>query len=696
MNTRTPLLEMTDVSIVYHTRVGPVPAVTGVSLTIAEGEAVALVGESGCGKSTLALASLGHFGRTGRLAGGRIGFAGENIAGMSGRALQRLRGPGIGMVYQEAMSVLNPSLRVGSQLIETAVIHRGLSRGEARIAAQDVLVEMQIPDPERIMASYPHQLSGGQQQRAVIAMALLPQPRLLLLDEPTTALDVTVEAGIVDLLGALRRTRGTAMLFISHNLGLVARICDRAAVMYAGEIVETGEVRRIFAQPRHPYTAGLLRCIPRPDLPRGKQKLVPIPGQMQSHQESHVGCRFGPRCEHYRRELCDQAPIPLKVLEPDGLASARCARTEEIVWQPMEGGAESGVPYHDETLLAVKALDKFYPIRVRSQLRTLRANHDLNFEVARGQSIAIVGESGCGKSTFARIVMGLTAASGGRAMFETIDLARLPLERRPATLLRALQMVFQNPDETLNPCYAVGTQIARAVRKLGVARGRAAVRDRVGELLRMTRLSAVYAGRRPRQLSGGQKQRVGIARAFAGAPALVVADEPVSALDVSVQAAIIELLVDIQRTQQTTFIIISHDLGFVRYIADSVVVMYLGQIMEAGTVEQVFEPPWHPYTEALLAAAPTIDLSKFERRIVLTGELPNAVSPPSGCPFHTRCQHKVGPICETVPPPERLAQAGHRIRCHIPITESGATVRPVGASPEGRSNPAPAGRSATG
>jgi peptide/nickel transport system ATP-binding protein len=707
--TRAPLLEMTDVSIVYHTRAGSVPAVSSVSLSIDEGEAVALVGESGCGKSTLALASLGHFGRTGRITEGSISFAGENIASMSGRALQRLRGPGIGMVYQEAMSVLNPSLRVGSQLIETAVVHRGLPRHEARIAAQDVLAEMQIPDPERIMAAYPHQLSGGQQQRAVIAMALLPQPRLLLLDEPTTALDVTVEAGIVDLLGELRRTRRTAMLFISHNLGLVARICDRAAVMYAGEIVETGEVHRIFAQPRHPYTAGLLRCIPRPDLPRGMQKLVPIPGQMQSHQEGRAGCRFGPRCAHFRRELCDQAPIPLKTVGSDGLASARCARTEQIAWQSTQYSVEPNVQHHDETLLAVRALDKFYPMRVRNQARTLRANHDLTFNVARGQSVAIVGESGCGKSTFARIVMGLTAASGGRAMFETIDLARLPVERRSAALLRALQMVFQNPDETLNPCYAVGTQIARAVRKLGVARSRAAVRDRVRELLSMTRLPAVYAGRRPRQLSGGQKQRVGIARAFAGAPTLVVADEPVSALDVSVQAAIIELLVDIQRTQQTTFIIISHDLGFVRYIADSVVVMYLGQIMEAGTVEQVFEPPWHPYTEALLAAAPTIDPSKSDRRIVLTGELPNPVSPLSGCPFHTRCQRKLGPICETITPPERLAQAGHRIRCHIPVPdlarkppppagggEIGTTTQPVAASPDGRSNPAPAGRSATG
>jgi peptide/nickel transport system ATP-binding protein len=670
-----PLLEMTDVSIDYRTRAGSVPAVTGVCLMIAEGEAVALVGESGCGKSTLALASLGHFGRNGSLVGGRIRFAGQDIAGMSRRALRGLRGPGIGIVYQEAMSALNPSLRVGAQLVETTVVHRGISRRQASVAACAMLAELHVPDPERIMSAYPHQLSGGQQQRVVIAMALLPQPRLLLLDEPTTALDVTVEAGIIDLLVTLRHAHRTAMLFISHNLGLVGRICDRAAVMYAGEIVETGAVRRMFVQPRHPYTAGLLRCIPRPDLPRALQTLTPIPGQMPSAQERPAGCRFGSRCAHFRREVCDRGPVPLTEFEPDGAASTRCVRARDLVAQTTQIGAEPaarGEPAaqnYNQTLLTVRALDKFYPLRGRNKGRSVRANDGLTFQAERGKTLAIVGESGCGKSTFARVVMGLTAASGGVAMFETIDLAHLSVERRSATLLRAMQMVFQNPDETLNPCYAVGTQIARAVRKLGVARGRVAIRDRVRALMSMTRLPAVYAGRRPSQLSGGQKQRVGIARAFAGAPTLVVADEPVSALDVSVQAAIIELLLDIQCAQQTTFIIISHDLGFVRYIADHAVVIYFGQVMEAGAAEQVFEPPWHPYTEALLSAAPTIDPAKSGRRIVLTGELPSASSHQAGCPFHTRCPRKVGAICETERPAERVVRVGHRIHCHIPVDD---------------------------
>jgi peptide/nickel transport system ATP-binding protein len=301
----------------------------------------------------------------------------------------------------------------------------------------------------------------------------------------------------------------------------------------------------------------------------------------------------------------------------------------------------------------------------------VHANQRLTFDVGRGQTLAVVGESGSGKTTFANILMGLTTASGGQIAFETVDLAHLPVERRSAALLRDLQMVFQNPDETLNPSYSVGRQLSRAVRKLAVARDRAGIAARMRALFGMTRLPLAYAGRRPNQLSGGQKQRVGIARAFAGQPKLVVADEPVSALDVSVQAAIMELLLDIQRTQQTTLIVISHDLGFVRYIADRVVVMYLGQVMEVGDAETVFEPPYHPYTEALLSAAPVIDAHRRRERIVLSGELPSSVSPPSGCPFHTRCPRKVGAVCEIERPPARDLPGNHRIFCHIPPGDLG-------------------------
>jgi peptide/nickel transport system ATP-binding protein len=664
-----PLLEMTDVSIAYRTRAGLVPAVAGVSLTIHEGEAVGLVGESGCGKSTLALASLGYFGRNGRLIGGSIRFAGQDITNLTGEELRSLRGPGIAIVYQEAMSALNPSLRVGSQLAEVVIIHRSLTPRKAQEAVRAMLAEMDLPDPTRIMAAYPHQLSGGQQQRVVIAMALLAQPRLLLLDEPTTALDVTIEAGIVELLMKLRRSHNTAMLFISHNLGLIGTICERAAVMYAGEIVETGDVGQMFAQPRHPYTAGLVACVPRPDIPRAAQRLTPIPGQVPAPGERLIGCRFAPRCDHTRPGTCDRVEIPLVMLATDPMTSVRCVRTSEVTTQPAPNRDEFAAPESERTLVTVDDLDKVYPLPGHGRGYAVRANQGLSFQAARGRTLAIVGESGCGKSTFANILMGLTSATGGKLTFETLDLARLPVHRRPPGLLRDLQMVFQNPDETLNPSYSVGRQIARAVRKLGVTRGRASVQARVRSLLSLTRLPASYAGRRPSQLSGGQKQRVGVARAFAGMPKLVVADEPVSALDVSVQAAITELLLDMQRTQQTTLIVISHDLGFVRYISDNVVVMYLGMVMEAGPAERVFELPYHPYTEALLSAAPSIDPNHHRQRIVLSGELPSALSPPSGCPFHTRCPRKLGAICETERPPERLSDDGHRIACHIPTVD---------------------------
>jgi peptide/nickel transport system ATP-binding protein len=406
-----------------------------------------------------------------------------------------------------------------------------------------------------------------------------------------------------------------------------------------------------------------MRCIPRPDLPRAMQHLAPIPGQVPGPSERPIGCSFAPRCEHVRGGQCDQGPMAFVSASSDQMAAVRCVRAAEIASYNLPSRAEFISQPSEATLVTVQNLDKLYPLRGR---QVIRANQGLTFDVPRGRTVAIVGESGCGKSTFANILMGLTTATGGSVRFDDTDLARLPVERRRATLLRQLQMVFQNPDETLNPSYSVGTQVARAVRRLGVTRRRAQVQARVRALLQMTRLPTAYAGRRPGQLSGGQKQRVGIARAFAGAPKLVVADEPVSALDVSVQAAITELLLEMQRTQQTTLIVISHDLGFVRYIADQVVVMYLGLVMEAGPAERVFEPPYHPYTEALLSAAPTIDPQRRQKRVLLSGELPSALSPPACCPFHTRCPREVGAICATERPPERVTDDGHRIACHIP------------------------------
>ena len=643
------LLHVDGLRIDYPSRQGPVPAVRGVSLSLAPGEALGLVGESGCGKSTLAGAVLAAVPGRGRVTAGRVLLEGRDVTGLRPRDLRRLRGGTVGLVSQDAMSALNPAFRVGDQLAETLRSHRRVSRVQAIAEAEAMLAEVGLPDPGRVMGAYPHRLSGGQQQRVVIAMALLPRPRLLLLDEPTTALDVTVEAGIIALLRRLRASHGTAMLFITHNLGLVAQLCSRVAVMYAGEVVEEGAVDTVFAAPAHPYTRGLLRAIPRPDVPRGDQVLADMPGLVAAPPGQ---CGFLPRCRH----AAPQCEHPVPLLQATG-ARVRCVRWAELPPEP----EPAAMPGHDRVptapLLAVEGLDKTYAL---PRGLSIRANRDLRFGLRRGRTLAIVGESGCGKSTFARTLMGLEAATAGSIRFDGTELARLPAERRPPGLLRALQMVFQNPDETLNPAYSVGRQVARAVKMLD--RGTGTAEARVAALLEATRLPTALASRRPRQLSGGQKQRVGIARAFAGQPDLVVADEPVSALDVSVQAAVTRLLLDMQREHGTALVVISHDLGFVRAVADEVVVLYGGEVMEAGSADQVFAPPYHPYTEALLAAT-----HAATRKVVLSGELPSALRPSPGCPFHTRCPRRVGTVCDTERPPERVSADGHRIVCHIPL-----------------------------
>ncbi|MBL8700754.1 MAG: ABC transporter ATP-binding protein [Alphaproteobacteria bacterium] len=669
------LLAIENLAVSYRTRGGDMPALRGVSLAVAPGESVGLVGESGCGKSTCAYAVLRHFAGAGRIVAGRIRFEGRDMAEFSPRELERLRGGRVAMVFQDPMAALNPSLTIGEQLCEVLVHHAGLSWDAARAPVEAMLADVRLPDPARLLARYPHQLSGGQQQRVVIAMALLTKPSLLLLDEPTTGLDVTIEAGIVDLIGELQRRHGTSLLYISHDLGLIARICTRVAVMYAGEIVEQGPVDTVFAAPRHPYTRGLLRCLPSPTRGRELHRLRPIRGSVAPPDALPPGCAFGPRCEEFQAGLCDQGAVPMAGVA--GRHEVRCLRWREwVADEPLEAPVPEDLAIA-EAAVRVEGLSKSYVVDDRGlfavmrgvEPRRLKANVDLRFAAVRGRTLAIVGESGCGKSTFARVLTGLEQAEAGRLEVDGVDVARLPAERRPAALLRRLQMVFQNPDDTLNPSLSVGRQIGRVVRRFGVARGRSAVRDETERLLRAMRLGPEHASRLPRQLSGGQRQRVGIARAYAGGPDIVVADEPVSSLDVSVRAAIIELLLDLQRRHGTTLLLISHDLSLVRYVADRVVVMYLGRIMEAGTVDQVYAPPYHPYTEALLSAIPVPDPRLRRRRIRLDGELPSAIDPPRGCPFHTRCPRKLGAVCVDVPPPVQTTADGHRIDCHIPLAE---------------------------
>ena len=676
-----PLLEIEDLRLSYFTRAGEIPAVLDFSLTLDAGESVGLVGESGCGKSTVALGIMRYMGRNGGIVGGAIRFKGRDMSTLGGEELRRIRGAEIAMVYQEPMAALNPSMTVASQLTEVLEVHEGIGAGEARTRAFAMLEDVRLPDAERIMAAYPHQLSGGQQQRVVIAMALMSNPSLLLLDEPTTALDVTVAAGIVGLIADLRRKYGTALLYISHNLGLIAEVCDRVCVMYSGEVVEEGDIAEVFAAPRHPYTRGLFDCIPLPTADKNARPLIPIRGQLPLPHERPPGCNFGPRCDHFRAGLCDGQDLPI---EGDG-HRVRCLRWDEIRW---DGRAREAVAQKaaqaGETVLDVAAMQKYYPVRDRSiralisgnTVRYVKANEALSFAAKRAETVAIVGESGCGKSTFAKVLMGLETATGGAIRFAGEDISKVPVRRRTPTQIGAMQMVFQNPDETLNPSLSVGSQIGRVVRKFGVAHDAGAVRGEVERLLDIVKLPRDFAMRRPRQLSGGQKQRVGIARAFAGNPSMVIADEPVSALDVSVQAAVTELLMDIQREHGTTLLFISHDLSVVRYLADRIVVMYLGQIVERGTTVEVFSPPYHPYTEALLSAVPIAAPTVKKRHIVLEGVLPSAMDPPTGCPFHTRCPRKLGAICETEPPPRREAAEGHAIACHIPLEELRA-VEPV-------------------
>ncbi|MGV6875228.1 dipeptide ABC transporter ATP-binding protein [Pseudochelatococcus sp. B33] len=652
----TPVLECRNLCISYFTRSGEIPAVVDFNLRLMPGEAHGLVGESGCGKSTIALAIMQYLGRNGRIVGGQILFEGRDMVAMSKEELRRIRGSEIAMVYQEPMASLNPAMTIGAQLAEVPIYHDGASRSEALRRAHDMLQRVRLPDCDRIMRAYPHQISGGQQQRVVIAMALLSQPKVLLLDEPTTALDVTVEAGIVELIREIAELYGTSLLYVSHNLGLIRETCDQLTVMYSGEAIETGSVAQVFTQMRHPYTRGLFASIPVPDADKNTRPLRSIPGHLPAPQSRPEGCNFSTRCGFFAPGLCDRGPVPML---PAGTGFSRCVRVDQIDWTSAEREDEHQAPTPiGDVVVRVDRLSKSYS--------RVQANRALSFDARHGETVAIVGESGCGKSTFARILVGLEQASSGTLTVSGTELGSTPVQKRSRETIRNLQMVFQNPFDTLNPSHSVGSQIARVIRKFGVETDEARIRARVLELLDLVKLPHEYAERRPRQLSGGQKQRIGIARAFAGNPAVVVADEPVSALDVSVQAAVAELLMNIQRDQKTTLIFISHDLAVVRYLADRIVVMYLGRIVEQGTADEVFAPPYHPYTEALLSAVPVADTRVTKRKVIVSGDLPSASDPPKGCPFSTRCGHAIEGVCSSEVPPLHRFSPTHHIACHLP------------------------------
>ena len=673
-NENEPILEIEGLSISFFTRIREIPAVMDFSCTIQPGEAVGLVGESGCGKSTVALGVMQDLGVNGRIVGGSIKFKGRDLNLMSDEELRDIRGSEIAMIYQEPMASLNPAMKIGKQLMEVPIIHEGVSKEAAYARALEVVTDVKLPDPERILKSFPHQLSGGQQQRIVIAMALMSKPGLLILDEPTTALDVTVEAAVVELVKDLGKKYGTSMLFISHNLGLVLETCDRICVMYSGEAVETGRIEDVFDKMQHPYTQALFRSIPLPGADKNGRPLIAIPGNFPLPHERPNGCNFGPRCEYFEVDRCDQGYISMDIVPHGERHGSRCLRWGEIDWDASPELAETKVKTEPgKVVLKIENLKKYYEVAANALFgsgnkKVVKANETLSFEARESETLAIVGESGCGKSTFAKVLMGLETATDGDILLEGKNIESISVENRDTKTVSDVQMVFQNPFDTLNPSMTVGSQIVRALELFKISENAAARHERMLELLDLVKLPREFADRMPRQLSGGQKQRVGIARAFAGDAKIVVADEPVSALDVSVQAAVTDLLMDIQREQKTTLLFISHDLSIVRYLSDRVLVMYLGHVVEMGSTEQVFQPPYHPYTEALLSAVPIADTSIEKKHIVLEGDIPSAMNPPSGCPFQTRCGWKSkvpGGLCESEVPKIRELADGHQIKCHL-------------------------------
>jgi peptide/nickel transport system ATP-binding protein len=691
-------LTLDHLEIGYRVRGKMQRIVRDVSLHVSRGESFGLVGESGCGKSTIALAIVRYLARNGSVTDGRIEIDGRDVLALRGEDLRRLRARTVSMVYQEPGRALNPSLIIGRQVAEVYEI-AGAGRDEARTRALEMLERVRIADASSVMGRYPHQLSGGMLQRVVIAMALAAEPSLLILDEPTTALDATVEAEVLDLVRSLRTETGTSLLFISHNLGVIARMCDRVGVLYAGELVEEGDAGEVFRSPRHPYTVGLLRSIPRREAvdpqtgrpgPRTRPALATIPGSLPAPGATITGCIFADRCGLADERCRGEAP---PMYEIGGGRGSRChyhERAETVPAQTVEAEPEQsgaslpppGAPAPPDAPAplgppAPAADEGSRPapvIRIRGASKTFRQEGEsirglagVDLDIFAGETVGLVGESGSGKTTLARVLMGLTGPDeGAKVTLDGRQLAPLATKRSSADH-KALQLVFQNPDSALNRRRSVRGLISRSLSKLAGLSGEA-LETRLSELVAAVRLPERYLPMRPSQLSGGLKQRVAIARAFAGDPRIVVCDEPTSALDVSVQAAILNLLTELQRSKQVAYLFISHDLGVVQYLADRIVVLYLGRVMEVGPADKVFAGPHNPYTEALLSAVPSID--DVDRvRIRLEGEIPSAAHPPSGCPFQTRCPRKLGEICETTEPELVEEEAGHGIRCHIPLEE---------------------------
>lgn len=668
------LLEIESLDVEYSTDKGAVRAVRDVSLNIKEGESLGLVGESGSGKSTIALAILNYLDENGKITNGDIKFRDISIPNTSSEELRSIRGNKIAHVAQDPRRSLNPSIPVGKQISEVLEKHQDLSTKKAREKTYNLLDQVNISDPKYNFKKYPHELSGGMQQRILIAMALSCDPDLIIMDEPTSGLDVTTETKILDLVDDLKNNHDTSILLITHDLGVVSETTDRVGVLYAGELMEVGSTGKIFSSPANPYTQGLLKAVPSIE---DDGDLESIPGRLPSLTDIPEGCIFADRCEFAEKE-CREKPIRTHSIPGDFEHLSKCRRWATVLNEPIESTLkirEERVIERESPILSIKNLKKYYDDEsflesLFADKNPVRAVNGINFDIYEGETLGLVGESGCGKSTVARTILGLLDRTGGEILFRGRDINELSKEELKV-FRRECEIIFQNPDSSLNPEKSVYEIIERPLELL-TEMNKKERRKRIADLLEQVELSANYAPRYPSQLSGGEKQRVAIARAFATNPSLVVLDEPVSALDVSVQASILDLLIDLREEYACSYLFIGHDLSVINYICDRIAIMYLGEIMETGSTEQVFSPPYHPYTHSLLSNIPTVDGSQSYEKIRLKGDVPSARNPPSGCPFHTRCPQKIGEECENQVPELRLAsdeESQHYISCHLDIEE---------------------------
>jgi len=669
------LLEVRNLTTQFKIEDCTVHAVDSISYHIDAGEIVSIVGESGCGKSASQLSVLQLIPTPpGKIVGGEVIFDGEDILTFKSDSeeMRAIRGGKIGMIFQEPMTSLNPVLTIGQQIVESLRLHLKMVPETARSRAIELLKLVGIPDADQRIDHYPHQFSGGMRQRAMIAMALCCNPKLLIADEATTAVDVTTQAQLLELLRRTVQQFSMSLLIVTHNLGIVARYAQRIYVMYAGRIVESGTAKEIFGDPRHPYTVGLLKSVPRLDEPKGRQ-LIPIHGLPPSLTRQTTACVFFPRCSRHL-DACQHDSFPaLEHIGGQHHVACHSALSQKDGTSVADTSIATPTPSHGRAssngvLLEVRNLKMYFPVTkglLRRKVADLKAVDDISFTIQRGETLGLVGESGCGKTTVGRCLLRLYRPVAGEIHFEIRDIAGLP-KAHVRAIRHKMQLIFQDPYSSLDPRQSAGDIVGEPLKIHRLVKSKGEYQDRVAELFQMVGLNPILADRVPHEFSGGQRQRIGIARALATHPSFIVCDEPISALDVSIQAQIVNLLDELQNQLGLTYLFIGHDLSVVRHISDRVAVMYLGRIVEMTDCESLYANPLHPYTRALLSAVPIPDPFVEERRgqvILLKGEVPSLLNPPTGCNFHQRCPI-AAPECSQVVPPLRDVGGVHCVACH--------------------------------